>query len=96
MTGLSTKVMSLVTAILWGGCLLLVGLINLAAPSYGADFLRMMSSVYPGFHTTRTVGEVILGTVYGFVDGAIGGYLFAMLYNWIKGMSAHRTQDAHL
>ena len=54
-----------------------------------------MSSVYPGFHTTRTVGEVLLGTVYGFVDGAIGGYLFALLYNWIKAMSAHRMQDAH-
>ena len=33
MTGLSAKVMSLVTAILWGGCLLFVGIINLAAPS---------------------------------------------------------------
>jgi len=96
MTGLSPKVMSLVTAILWGGCLLFVGLINLASPTYGAEFLRMMSSVYPGFHTTRTVGEVVLGTVYGFVDGAISGYLFALLYNWIKGMNAHRTQDAHL
>jgi len=96
MSGLSARVMALVTAILWGGCLLFVGLINLAAPSYGADFLRMMSSVYPGFHTTRTVTEVILGTVYGFVDGAIGGYLFALLYNWIKGMSAHLTQESHL
>ena len=96
MTQLSGKVMALVTAILWGGCLLLVGLINLAAPAYGTDFLRMMSSVYPGLHATRTVGEVIIGTVYGFVDGAIGGYLFALLYNWIKGMSAHSTQDAHL
>jgi hypothetical protein len=96
MTQLSAKAMALVTAILWGGCLLFVGLINLAAPTYGADFLQMMSSVYPGFHTTRTVGEVFLGTVYGFADGAIGGYLFALLYNWVKGMSAHPTQDAHL
>jgi hypothetical protein len=95
MTQLSVKVMMLVTAILWGGCLLFVGLVNLAAPSYGVDFLRMMSSVYPGLHATRTAGEVILGTIYGFVDGAIAGCLFAWLYNWIKGMSAHSTQDAH-
>lgn len=95
MTQLSVKVMTLVTAILWGGCLLFVGLVNLAAPSYGVDFLRMMSSVYPGFHMTRTVGELILGTVYGFVDGAIAGCLFASLYNWIKGMSAHSTQESH-
>jgi len=95
MTRLSVRVMMLVTAILWGGCLLFVGLVNLAAPSYGVDFLRMMSSVYPGFHTTHTLGEVILGTIYGFVDGAIAGCLFAWLYNWIKGAGAHSTQESH-
>ena len=57
----SAKVMATVVALLWGGCLLFVGLINMGAPSYGADFLRMMSSVYPGFHDTRTWGEVIAG-----------------------------------
>ena len=95
MTQISVKVMTLVTAILWGGCLLFVGLVNLAAPAYGLDFLHMMSSVYPGYHITRTAGEVILGTVYGFVDGAIAGCLCACLYNWIKGMGAHRAQESH-
>jgi hypothetical protein len=60
--------------------MLLVGLINLADPSYGGEFLRMMSSVYPGADTARTIGRVLLGTVYGFVDGAIAGWLFAWLY----------------
>jgi len=95
MTHLSVRVMTLVTAILWGGCLLFVGVVNLAAPPYGIDFLRMMSSVYPGYHTTRTVGELMLGTVYGFVDGAIAGCLFACLYNWIKGIRTHSTQESH-
>ena len=84
----SAKVMATVVALLWGGCLLFVGLINIGAPSYGADFLRMMSSVYPGFHDTRTWGEVVLGTVYGLVDGAIGGLLFAWLYNWARALDA--------
>jgi hypothetical protein len=79
MARISAKAMALVAALLWGGCLLFVGLINIGAPSYGAEFLRMMSSIYPGFHDTRTWGEVILGTVYGFVDGAIAGLLFAWL-----------------
>ena len=95
MKRLSTWVMTLVPAILWGGCMLIVGLINLAAPSYGLDFLRMMSSVYPGFHLTHTAGEIVLGTVYGLADGAIAGYLFAMLYNWFAGMGAHSMQGAH-
>ncbi len=72
-------------AILWGGCMLAVGLINLAAPSYGADFLRLMSSIYPGFHDSRTIGQVLLGTIYGFVDGAIAGYFFGLLYRWTAG-----------
>jgi len=87
----SAKVMATVVALLWGGCLLFVGLINMGAPSYGADFLRMMSSVYPGFHDTRTWSEVILGTIYGLVDGAIGGLLFAWLYDWAAHWSTHEN-----
>jgi hypothetical protein len=93
MTRLSVKVMAIVPALLWGGCMLLVGLINMGAPSYGVDFLRMMSSVYPGFHDTRTAGEVIVGTVYGLVDGAIAGIQFTWLYNWVAGMGTHETQS---
>lgn len=39
-----------------------------------------MSSVYPGADTTRTVGKVALGAIYGFVDGAAAGYIFSALY----------------
>jgi hypothetical protein len=77
----SVKGLTMTCALLWGGCLLVVGLINLADPSYGREFLRMMSSVYPGADTTRTLGRVLLGTVYGFADGAIAGWLFATLFN---------------
>lgn len=95
MPRLSIRVMTIVTGILWGGCMLFVGLVNLGAPSYGGDFLRIMSSVYPGFHDTRTVTEVIVGTVYGLIDGGIAGCLFALLYNWIGGMGAHQVQSTH-
>lgn len=94
MARLSMKVMAIVPALLWGGCMLFVGLINMGAPSYGGDFLRMMSSVYPGFHDTRTAAEVVIGTIYGLVDGAIAGVLFAWLYNLIAGSSSHATQGA--
>jgi hypothetical protein len=76
----SVKSITMTFAILWGGCMLIVGLINLADPSYGSEFLRMMSSIYPGADTSRTLGRVLLGTLYGVIDGAIGGYLFAILY----------------
>ena len=79
---LSSRVMTATAAMLWGGCMLFVGLINLAAPAYGIDFLRMMGSIYPGFHPT-----------YGLVDGAIAGYLFAWLYNWMARDT--RSQSVH-
>ena len=67
-------------SLLWGGAMLFVGLIHMAAPSYGGEFLRMTSSVYPGADTSPALGRVLLGTVYGLVDGAIGGYIFGLLY----------------
>lgn len=76
----SVKAVTITSALLWGSCLLVVGLINLADASYGGEFLRMMSSVYPGADTARTLGRVLLGGVYGFVDGGVAGFLFTALY----------------
>ena len=55
--------------------------VNVAAPAYGANFLHGISSIYPGFHASRTVLDVLVGTGYGIVDGGVGGYLFAALYD---------------
>lgn len=77
---ISIKALSLTCALLWGGCMLVVGLVNLADPNYGEQFLRLMSSIYPGADTTRTIGRVLIGTVYGFVDGALCGLFFGWLY----------------
>lgn len=85
---LSMKGMAVAFALLWGGGILFVGLLNLAVPSYGTDFLQMLSSVYPWFHASRTFGDVIIGTIDGLVDGATGGFLFAWLYNIFSGQMA--------
>jgi hypothetical protein len=82
---LSIRALTITAALLWGGGLLFVGVLNLAAPSYGVAFLQMMSSVYPGFHAARTFGDVLIGTLYALVDGAICGFLFAWLYNGVAG-----------
>jgi hypothetical protein len=89
--GASVRAITVASAILWGGCMLLVGLINLADPSYGGEFLHMMSSVYPGADTARTIGRVLLGAGYGFIDGAIAGCLFAALYR----MFAREHRSVH-
>jgi hypothetical protein len=78
---LSVKALSIVVGLLWGGAILVVGLVNLAAPSYGMAFLQGISSVYPGFHASRTFTDVLIGTGYALVDGAVGGLVFGWLYN---------------
>ena len=40
-----------------------------------------MGSVYPFFHVSRTLGDVVIGGVDGLIDGAVAGLLFAWLYN---------------
>jgi len=77
---LSLKAVTLSASILWGLAVLFVGLVHMADPAYGTEFLRMISSVYPGADTAPTLGRVLLGTVYGLVDGAIAGYIFGLLY----------------
>ncbi|MGH9547703.1 MAG: bacteriophage holin [Terriglobales bacterium] len=77
----STKGLALASGILWGLAMLVMGLANLIWGSYGQQFLQTMSSVYPGYHATRSIAEVIVGTLYGAVDGLFGGAVFAWLYN---------------
>lgn len=82
---LSTRGMIAAAALLWGGAILCVGLLNLAMPTYGMHFLQMVSSIYPWFHASRTFGDVIIGTIDALIDGAIAGFLFAWLYNSFSG-----------
>ncbi|MFZ3201753.1 MAG: hypothetical protein WA175_11460 [Candidatus Acidiferrales bacterium] len=87
---LSVKGLAVAAGLLWGAAILCLGLINLALPFYGRSFLEGISSVYPFFHATRTLGDVLIGGLDGLVDGAVAGLLFAWLYNW-----SARCGDAH-
>jgi len=84
----SIKGLALASAILWGLAMLGMGLANLMWGNYGRLFLETMSSVYLGYHATRSVAGVIIGALYGAVDGLIGGAVFAWLYNQFAKSSA--------
>ena len=66
----NTKALAVTSAILWGLAMLVMGVANLIWGNYGRQFLQTMSSVYPGYHATRSIAEVV-----------IGGAVFAWLYN---------------
>lgn len=85
---LSVKAVAMASALMWGGMILIVGLCNAAVPAYGTEFLRLVASIYPGYHAAPGFGSVLIGTVYGLVDGAIGGIVFAWLYNRVAASRA--------
>jgi hypothetical protein len=75
------KALALACAILWGGCVFLVGLVNLICVGYAQRFLELLASFYPGYHATHSLGEVAIVTLYAIADGLCGGAVFGWLYN---------------
>ena len=73
---------ALTVSLVWGLLgMFVTGVGNLLVPGYGQGVLDVMASVYPGYAATPSVGQVIIGTFYGLLDGAIVGAVFAWLYN---------------
>jgi hypothetical protein len=75
------KALAIACAILWGGAVLVVALVNLICGCYAQHFLELLASFYPGYHATRSFGEVVIVTLYAIADGLIGGLIFGWLYN---------------
>ena len=80
---LNVKAMALALGLIWGVlAMFLTGAANLVWPGYGAGFLGVMDSLYPGYQAgTASFAQVLVGTAYGAVDGAVAGALFAWVYN---------------
>ena len=50
---------------------------------YGTEMLELMSTVYIGY--TVTVKGAFVGLVWGFLDGFIGTFIAAKVYNFFVG-----------
>ena len=78
---LNLKAFALTCGIIWAlGVFLMTWWSYLAG---GGNTLIALSRFYIGYSVTP-VGSII-GLVYGFVDGLIGGAVFAWLYNRLAG-----------
>jgi len=79
------KGLALAAGIGWGGSILIVGILNLIWSGYGVAFLDLARSIYPGYAAMSGFVGVLVGTVYGFVDGWVCGAIIAWLYNTLSG-----------
>ncbi len=69
---LDVKTTAVTLALIWGLLgMFVTGLANLIWPGYGQALLYVMASLYPGYQGTPSVGQVIIGTLYGLLDGAV-------------------------
>ena len=85
---LNVKAMTITAAVFWGASVFLVGMLNLIWEGYGQMLLDCIASLYPGYKATASIADVIVGTLYALLDGAIGGAIFAWLYNVFTGLCA--------
>jgi len=73
--------LTLAVGLIWGAAILVVASANQIWPGYGRAFLDLVASIYPGYHPSSGAGSVVIGTLYGLVDGAIAGAVLGWLYN---------------
>ena len=75
---LHAKNFGLACAILWGVSVFVLGMFA-KHMGWGTEMVMLLGSFYKGYDMTF-LGSVI-GGVWGFVEGLVGGYIFACLYN---------------
>ncbi|HXF05850.1 MAG TPA: hypothetical protein VNM72_10610 [Blastocatellia bacterium] len=79
---LNIKAFAVATGLLWGLVILLLT-VFLAWRESGGEHLSRLGLLYPGYAVTY--GGSIIGFLWSFVYGAIGGAFFAWLYNRMAG-----------
>jgi hypothetical protein len=81
---LSIKALTLASAATFALIMLLMGLLALAKPDWGAEFMGIVGILHPGAHGVNIVA-VLISTIYAAVHGAFTGALIAWLYNRFLG-----------
>jgi len=76
---LDPKAFALACGSTWAIGVILLALISLFADGYGSSVISLISTVYRGYRPD--IPGAIIGGIWGFADGAIGGYILAWFYN---------------
>ena len=89
---LSVKGLTIAGAIAFALGMFVVEILNIISPGFAEESLKIMASVYPGYKASGLCIDVIVGILYALVDGAICGFVFALLYNAFVGKAPKRRR----
>ena len=84
--GLSPKALALALGAFWGAGIAFMAMIAMVF-DYGTVLVELLGTVYKGL--SPSVPGMIAGFLWGFVDGAVGGYVLALLYNYFLAKEQH-------
>ncbi|HIB97959.1 MAG TPA: hypothetical protein EYO69_05925 [Candidatus Thioglobus sp.] len=76
---LNTKSVALSLGIMWSLGILFISILTLITNSYLHNVVDFLSTIYLGY--SLSFSGIIAGMIWGFFDAAIGGFVFAWLYN---------------
>lgn len=82
---LNAKSLALTCGILWGLTVFL-GTIWLLIIGASGKTISLLSAVYYGYQFS--IGGAFIGLIWGFIDGAICGLIFAYVYNFFLPKNA--------
>lgn len=86
----SALALGLTLGALWGLAMCLIGIAHAIYPDYGREFFEFMGSIYPGMSSAGSLLNIVVAVVYGVVDGFLGGYVMAVVYNFFASRVAGR------
>ena len=75
---MNVKAFGMACGVLWGGAMLIAGLIDTVS-TWGDAWGEVVASVYLGY-TPTVLGSIVIG-IWGFVTAGIWGLILAKLYN---------------
>lgn len=76
---LDIKAFSLAIGLMWASAVALLSIIASASDHYLHNITNFLSSIYLGYDLTF-IG-ILIGIFWAFLDAAIGGFVFAWIYN---------------
>ena len=79
--------LAVAAGLFWGAAILIVSAANLLWPGYGRLFLDLAGSMI----RATGPGSVIVGTLYGLVDGAAAGAVIGWMYNTLAASMKRRS-----